>query len=287
MTAATVTKFKLVDHGVTLEFMELDQALQILCMCHVELVRLMGSSANWPFPATLDGWKLSHDAIRYHMDAIFSALETAKASLVERGKALAEWQVTLLQIIVRDLYRNVHQHVHHKRHTLFPWMSTRVDLPAKMLDYDEATLLALLDRVRQLCESVSSGATASAKRAVGELHSAFLVLRTLLRQQMEREELLGLPLLRKHFTAREAAALEKKRVAAMKPHDLAWLLRPLAEAEKKETLTRLGFPLLLQKLLLLPALRRADRAALRAHRELASGERLGPALPPRRCGRDV
>ncbi len=52
-----------------------------------------------------------------------------------------------------------------------------------------------------------------------------------------------------------------------------------ALAEKKEVLARLGFHRLLQKLVLLPSLRRADRAARLSHRELAAGERLGARDP--------
>ncbi|EFJ42515.1 hypothetical protein VOLCADRAFT_121522 [Volvox carteri f. nagariensis] len=230
---------------------------------------------NLPIVARANRWKLGHDAIRYDLDAIMSALETANATLVVRGRALPGWQVEALRSTVRSFYLGLHMHLAHKRTVLFPMLSARLVLPSKMLDYDEATLMALLDRVRGLCEGLDITASPTAKAAVRELYAGFFVLRTLLRQQMEREEVLGLPLLRMHFTAREAAAAERKLISQMRPADLAWLLRPLAEAEKKETLTRVGVPGLFQKLVLLPALRRADRAVLRTHRELASGEKLG------------
>ncbi|GLI61479.1 hypothetical protein VaNZ11_003876 [Volvox africanus] len=260
--------------GVSLEFTRLDQALDALCMSHIDLLKTLQVSPAWPYPAALDGWKLAHDAIRYDMDAIMAALETSNSSVVTRRRPLPDWQVQLLKSLMRSFYHHVHRQIRHKRCTLFPWLATRVILPPKIMDYDEPTLMALLDRVRALCENLNPGASASVKMAVGELHAAFMVLRTLMRQQMEREEVLGLPLLRKFFTAREAAVVEKKRVSQMKFAELAWLLRPLAEAEKRATLTRLGIPGLVQTLVLLPALRRADRAVLRAHRELASGERL-------------
>ncbi|GIL74128.1 hypothetical protein Vretimale_4917 [Volvox reticuliferus] len=272
---AAMTRFKpALIPGVSLEFTRLDQALDALCMSHIELLKTLQVSPAWPYPAALDGWKLGHDAIRYDMDAIMDALETCKSTVVTRNKPLPEWQVQLLKSLMRSFYYHVHRQLRHKRRVLFPWLATRVNLPAKMMDYDEPTLLALTDRVRDLCENLNPGGSASVKMAVRELHAAFLVLRTLLRQQMEREEVLGLPLMRKFFTAREAAVVEKKRISQMKFAELAWLLRPLADAERRATFTRLGIPGLVQTLVLLPALRRADREVLRAHRELASGERL-------------
>ena len=52
-------------------------------------------------------------------------------------------------------------------------------------------------------------------------------LRGLMRQHLEEEEIIGLPLLRKHFTAKEAAVTEKRIIAGMKPSDMAWFLRPM------------------------------------------------------------
>jgi hypothetical protein len=54
MAAATKIKPAVVP-GVALEFMPLEQALKILCMSHVDLLRVMATSPSWTFPATLDG----------------------------------------------------------------------------------------------------------------------------------------------------------------------------------------------------------------------------------------
>ena len=48
-----------------------------------------------------------------------------------------------------------------------------------------------------------------------------------MRQHLEEEEIIGLPLLRKHFTAKEAAVTEKKIIADTKPGDVAWFVRPM------------------------------------------------------------
>lgn len=58
------------------------------------------------------------------------------------------------------------KHAHTYTDTLFPWLASRVELPAKMSDFDEPTLLALLDRVRDLGEALTASPTSTAKVGV-------------------------------------------------------------------------------------------------------------------------
>lgn len=64
--------------------------------------------------------------------------------------------------------------------------------------------------------------------ALANLYGTVLRLQKLIRQHQEMQEILGLPLLRKNFTARETKAVEQLRLADMRPLDIACLLRPMA-----------------------------------------------------------
>ncbi|PNH08127.1 hypothetical protein TSOC_005361, partial [Tetrabaena socialis] len=119
------------------------------------------------------------------------------------------------------------------------------------------------------------GALSSALLA--DLHSTFAVLRSAMRQHLEEEEIVGLPLLRQHFTAQEVMdGPEKNVVAGLKARDMAWFLRPLAMHEKREAMSRFGVPGLIQTLVLLPAVRKDARLSLHPLQELAKGERIAP-----------
>ncbi|KAG2489354.1 hypothetical protein HYH03_012184 [Edaphochlamys debaryana] len=237
-----------------------------------ELERILAPNKAWPHPAHQDGWKLSHDAIRRDMDALLSGLERTRA-LVESGRALEAWQVAHMQLLVKDMYHNVHAHHDHEEEIFFPWMESRVVVPPKMSS-DHKTLMALLDRTRDLAAAMRPGSAQGCKSLVSDLLSTFSTLRAHMRQHLEEEEIVGLPLMRKHFTAAELEVCEKKIVADLKPSDMAFFLRPMDMPTKRATMTRFGIPRLVQTLVLLPAVRRDARTVMHAYAELAAGEQL-------------
>lgn len=51
-----------------------------------------------------------------------------------------------------------------------------------------------------------------------------------MRQHLEEEEVIALPLVRKHFMAKDVLAVEKQLIKGLKPADLAWYMRPMVGA---------------------------------------------------------
>ncbi|KXZ53171.1 hypothetical protein GPECTOR_7g1063 [Gonium pectorale] len=266
--------------GITLEYTSLEHALKALGMDQQTLEKHMATSAAWPFPGHLDGWKVSHNAIRFDMENMLAAIVKTKAQ-VDGGKPLAEWQVEAFKVVMGDLHHTVHKHHDHEEEIFFPWMESRFKVPEKM-GTDHKTIMSLLDKCRELTGSLKSSNNAEAQSVLSDLHTVFTQLRHLMRQHLEEEEIVGLPLLRKHFNAKELAKVEKKIIASMKPSDVAWVLRPLSPAGKKETMTRLNIPGLVQRLVFLPAIAKDDCTIIHAYKELAAGERL--PLPGRKKG---
>lgn len=60
---------------------------------------------------------------------------------------------------------------------------------------------------------------------LSDLLSTFTEMDALMRHHLEEEEIIGLPMVRKAFTAKEYMVAEKKIVADLKPSDMAWALR--------------------------------------------------------------
>ncbi|KAG2489353.1 hypothetical protein HYH03_012183 [Edaphochlamys debaryana] len=259
--------------GVTLNYTSIEDGLKALNMTQEDFEAIMAADGTrWKHSGCQDGWKLSHDAIRRDMDALLSGLERTRA-LVESGRALEAWQVAHMQLLVKDMYHNVHAHHDHEEEIFFPWMESRVVVPPKMSS-DHKTLMALLDRTRDLAAAMRPGSAQGCKSLVSDLLSTFSTLRAHMRQHLEEEEIVGLPLMRKHFTAAELEVCEKKIVADLKPSDMAFFLRPMDMPTKRATMTRFGIPRLVQTLVLLPAVRRDARTVMHAYAELAVGEQL-------------
>lgn len=69
--------------------------------------------------------------------------------------------------------------------------------------------------------------SAPAQPVLSDLHTTFSVLRLCMRQHLEEEEAVGLPLLRAAFSAKELTVPEKKILKGLKPADMAWFVRRL------------------------------------------------------------
>ncbi len=71
---------------------------------------------------------------------------------------------------------------------------------------------------------------ACSQALLDELLGTFVDLRSLMRQHLEEEEAVALPLVRKHFMAKDVLAVEKQLIKGFKPADLAWYMRPMVGA---------------------------------------------------------
>ncbi|KAG2447096.1 hypothetical protein HYH02_007845 [Chlamydomonas schloesseri] len=267
-------------HGIELNTLTMDAALKTLNMTQAEFDATMSPNANWAWPGSQDGWKLSHDAIRFDMDNLAAGIAKTQ-ELLASGKPLAAWQVTDIHAIARHFYHEIRMHHDHEEDIFFPYMEKKVTVPPKMSS-DHKTLMALLDRVRDLALSLKPGPPETCLSTVEELHSAVLALRKDMKEHLEEEEVIGLPLMRKNFTSKEIAIPEKEIVADLKPSDMAWFLRPMKTVEEKRAaMTRVGIPGLIQTLVMMPAVRKDDAGLMRMYRELAAGE---PMAPPAKKG---
>ncbi|KAG2489355.1 hypothetical protein HYH03_012185 [Edaphochlamys debaryana] len=263
--------------GVTLNYTSIEDGLKALNMTQEDFEAIMAADGTrWKHSGCQDGWYLSHNSIRHAMTLLMAAIEKMKTQ-TDAGKPLEAWQVAAFQLVVKDIYHNIHAHHDHEEVIFFPWMESRVKVPPKMSS-DHKTLMALLDKTRDIIMGLKAGDAGSNKAAMEELYSTFTEMRALMCEHLEEEELVGLPLLRKHFTGKEMMdGPEKKIVAEMKPADLAFFLRPMDMPTKRETMTRLGIPGLIQKLVMLPAVRKDEATVVHAFKELAAGERIAAA----------
>ncbi|PNW88084.1 hypothetical protein CHLRE_01g013500v5 [Chlamydomonas reinhardtii] len=249
-------------------------------MNQAEFDAVMTANANWAWPGSLDGWKLSHDAIRFDMDNLAAGFSKTKEMLAS-GKPLAGWQVTAIHAVTKHFYHEVRMHHDHEEDIFFPYLEKKVKVPPKMSS-DHKSLVELLDRVRDLALSLKPGAPEACLSTVEELHSALLQLRKDMKEHLEEEEIIGLPLMRKNFTSKEILIPEKELVADLKPSDMAWFLRPMKTVEeKRQAMSRVGIPDLIQTLVMMPAVRKDEAGLVRMYRELAAGE---PIAPPAKKG---
>ncbi|KAG2447095.1 hypothetical protein HYH02_007844 [Chlamydomonas schloesseri] len=257
-----------------LEYTSLDSVLAGTKMSSVaELEAVLAVNDKWPFPAHMDGWKQAHDAIRFEMDTLMTAIEKTR-SLVEAGQGLQQWQVSALQLVTANFYHGVHKHHDHEEEIFFPFMTSRVVVPHKM-SADHKTLMALLDKALALANALRpSHNGAIAKPVLADLQNTFAVLRLCMRQHLEEEEAVGLPLLRKHFSAKETQVPEKKILKGLKPADMAWFVRRLAMDQKVEMMKQHHIPYLVQRLVLLPAIRKDSHLYVHAYKQLVAGEAL-------------
>ncbi|PNW88082.1 hypothetical protein CHLRE_01g013450v5 [Chlamydomonas reinhardtii] len=262
----------LVAGSFLLEYTSLESVLAALKMSSLaELEAVLAVSDKWPFPAHMDGWKQAHDAIRFEMDTLLTAIEKTK-SLVEQGHGLQQWQVSALQLVTANFYHGVHKHHDHEEEIFFPFMASRVTVPQKM-SADHRTLMALMDKALALVNALRpSHNGAIARPVLSDLHTTFSVLRLCMRQHLEEEEAVGLPLLRAAFSAKELTVPEKKILKGLKPADMAWFVRRLAMDQKMAMMQQHGIPFLVQRLVLLPAIRKDTRTYVHAYMQLVAGE---------------
>ncbi len=90
---------------------------------------------------------------------------------MDAGQPLRKWQVDAFALLTKDFYHNVHLHHEHEEVIFFPWMETRVKLPPKMSS-DHKTLMAALDRVRELCCSQMKAGMEQEAAKVGPVTSS-------------------------------------------------------------------------------------------------------------------
>ncbi|KAG2444363.1 hypothetical protein HXX76_001119 [Chlamydomonas incerta] len=267
-------------HGIELNTLTVDAALKTLNMDQAEFDATMNANSNWPWPGSLDGWKLSHDAIRFDMDNLAAGISKTREMLAS-GKPLAGWQVTDIHSVTKHFYHEIRMHHDHEEDVFFPYLEKKVKVPPKM-SADHKSLMALLDRVRDLALSLKPAAPEACLSTVEELYSTLVQLRKDMKEHLEEEEVIGLPLMRKNFTAKEISIPEKEIVADLKPSDMAWFLRPMKTVEeKRQAMSRVGIPGLIQTLVMMPAVRKDEAGILRMYRELAAGE---PIAPPAKKG---
>ncbi|KAG2494551.1 hypothetical protein HYH03_007318 [Edaphochlamys debaryana] len=253
----------------TLHHSNLDLALAQLGMTLEEAESALGTNDKWSFPGYACGWRQHHDAIRFALDRLVEAAARTK-EVVASGQPLALWQVSGLQLLVKDFCDFADAHSEHEEEIFYRWMKRRVELPV-CLTADHGDIERLLTRIEVRVKLLRPGPAPDKLESVAKLHSRLVSLRELMLPHMELEEFVSLVLLRTHFTEKEAKTPERREKRRLTRHDLAFVGRSMNTANKKTMLQRLGASRLFTKLVLLPAMLRDDATVGLAFRELTTG----------------
>lgn len=241
------------------------------------LAALLARNKDWPFSADEDGWVMAHNTIRKDMKDFEQALATVVQGM-KQGAALEDWQASHIAKYFAVMYGFIHHHHEIEEEIVFPCMKKKCEL-GERLSSDHKTLIELLDR----CKDIVSGLKASQKtgselKAVESLQAAFAVMQPRMCEHFKEEEEMGLPLLRMHFTAKEFVPIENRIKKGLKPSDLAHVLNPISSKEgKKEAMTHLGVPSLIQSLIMLPACKTYEKQVQRLVKELQQGKQAAPS----------
>ncbi|KAG2494552.1 hypothetical protein HYH03_007319 [Edaphochlamys debaryana] len=235
-----------------------------------EVHQMLEPSKQWPFHARETFWWQERDAMRHAVERLGEAVTQTKA-LVDAGAPLSDWQAAALRLVLADLVRawDALQDLHDANPP--PWLPA-CPAPPHCLVADRPALGLLLSALEECGSDLRPTLTAAeARPALAELDAALQRSRLLLLGQLGREQVVGSLLTRRHCSAQQAAAAERRLARLAAPEDLAFVMRPLDEPARRALAKRLGQGWLAQRVHLRPALERDEAAVGAALRRLCGG----------------
>ena len=138
---------------------------------------------------------------------------TTNGSSCQRQQQLVSlWEAKALEKLVSFHQAMVHKHHTHEDTTITPGIAQRVHLPTKSTEDHQhlvAALVEILDLCRNLSHSVESKRPKDAAMLVDSLVEKWKQYHAEMKEHLQEEEEIALPLLRAYFTPKEYADLRE------------------------------------------------------------------------------
>ena len=162
--------------------------------------------SKWTYGSERDGWVHAHNAIRAELRVIEECFVAVQKQACSSPKLL-QWQVASFQKIFDSHYLFVHEHHHNEDAILTPQLKKRIKYPPKLTD-DHDGIVKQLETLKKLVSNLKSGddSETSMKALLGE----WKAYRSHLREHLQEEEDIGLPLMRAYFLPNEYAKITEE-----------------------------------------------------------------------------
>ena len=171
----------------------------------------------WTYPKESDGWVHAHNSIRTEMTMLeecFLAIESQavngnSGSPEQEGdnksnKSLQEWQVKSLKTIFAAHYTHVHEHHTNEDAIMTPALEKRIQYPAKLTD-DHEGLVMQLEHLNNVVKALKAGDDTAT--TMMSLLKDFRSYHANMKEHLQEEEDIGLPLMRAYFEPAEMAKI--------------------------------------------------------------------------------
>ncbi|CAB9524863.1 expressed unknown protein [Seminavis robusta] len=153
----------------------------------------------WKFPQEHDGWVHAHNAIRGEMQTIEDCFRVIQ-SRSKKQPQLQNWEAAALRTVFDAHVNFVHVHHTNEDDIITPWLATRVNLPSKLTD-DHAHIVRDMKSIQTRIHGLKGGDNRDTSMAA--LLTLWKPYTVTMREHLQEEEDIGLPLLRAYFTPKE------------------------------------------------------------------------------------
>ncbi|CAB9528391.1 expressed unknown protein [Seminavis robusta] len=168
--------------------------------------------SHWKYPKDHDGWVHAHNTIRGDLQTAedcFQAIQGRKRAEDPSSMTLKAWEVDCLQTVFDAHYEFVKMHHENEDHIITPWLNTRINLPAKLTD-DHEDIVGAMKSLQSKIRGLKPGDERQA--SMETLLAEWKPYATNMREHLQEEEDIGLPLMRAYFLPKEYSKVIQKLV---------------------------------------------------------------------------
>ena len=162
--------------------------------------------SKWTHGKESDGWCHAHNAIRAELQMVQECFLAAQKQ-AKNSPHISEWQVKSFQKVFDGHYLFVHEHHTNEDNILTPKLTKRIKYPAKLTD-DHDGIVKQLENIKQLIHGLKPGNDSEA--SMRALVKEWKEYSSNLKEHMQEEEDIGLPLMRAYFLPEEYAKITEE-----------------------------------------------------------------------------
>lgn len=219
---------------------------------------IFGKQKTWDdFPVELDGWKVSHDSLRFFMTLMVNTMDKLIADA--EADALSKENIGRFTTFVDIFCKQVHDHHDHEEKIFFPWMQTKIQLPPKM-SADHKTLIANLEEVQKRATALEAADTSAEQlEALKSCRVAFVEMQEHMCAHLKEEEEEGIPMVRENFTFQEHEVPVNAIIKSMEWFELPQTIYQMNDADRMKFMQVAGIPSLIIALVMKGRIRRFEK----------------------------
>ena len=151
--------------------------------------------SEWTFPPENDGWYGAHNSIR----AELIKFDLALTAIVERnGNALDDWRLESVKAYVAGHAEHVRGHHQNEEDLFWPWLRTKFEIKEEGVGNQHEALMEKLRAIEEMVKALRVG------DGVDGVLAEWREYRALVEPHLTFEEQNIVPLMRKHFSQKDA-----------------------------------------------------------------------------------